>query len=70
MNEEEIKMIDKFDKIIEKYFGKEFPIELKAILILIYTFSDKKSEENFEKQVILLKQVIEKSKKKGSDNNE
>ena len=61
---ENAKMItEKFEKIIEKHFGKNFPYEFKAILLISYMFTKGNSEFDFEKQVVLLKKLININKK-------
>lgn len=52
------KVTEKFEKIIEKHLGKNFPVDFKAILLISYIFSKGNSEDEFEKQVILLKELI------------
>ena len=50
---------EKFNKIIEKHLGKDFPMEYRAILLISYIFTNGNSDNDFEKKVILLKKLIE-----------
>lgn len=65
--ENAIQQLKKFDKIIEKHFKNGISMETRGILMIAF-LGNKGTDEDFEKQVISLKNIMN-NKKIESEND-